>query len=77
MGARGTREKVMARNKNRVLEIEQDGEYIEAQFVRENGEVVIGVFKLIGWAQAPAAIHNDVIKRLRTPVTAMTWSKPR
>ena len=45
--------------------------------MRENGEVVIGVFKLIGWAQAPAAIHDDVIKRLRTPVTAMTWSKPR
>jgi hypothetical protein len=67
----------MARNKNRVLAIEADGEYMDVQFVRENGEVVIGIFKLIGWAEAPAAVHNDVIARLRRPVEAMTWPKRR
>jgi hypothetical protein len=67
----------MPRSKNRVLKIEDDGAYMDAQFVRENGEVVIGGFKRIGWAEAPAAMHNDVIKRLRRPVEAMTWPKPR
>jgi hypothetical protein len=67
----------MPRCKNLVLEIENDGEYMDVQFVRNNGEVVIGIFKLIGWAQAPAEFHNDVIRRLRSPAVAMTWSKSR
>ena len=62
---------------NLILEIENDGEYMDVQFVRNNGEVVIGVFKLVGWAEGPAAFHNDVIRRLRTPVVGMTWTKPR
>ena len=45
------RKKAMTRNKNRVLEIENDGEYIDVQFVRNNGEVVIGIFKRVGWAE--------------------------
>lgn len=67
----------MPRNKNRVIAIEDDGKYMDVQYVRENGEVVIGVFKRIGWALAPAEILNDVIKRLRSPVVGMTWTKPR
>ena len=67
----------MPRSKNRVLEIENDGEYMDVQFVRNNGEVVIGVFKLVGWAEAPAEIHNDVNRRLCSPVVGMTWTKPR
>jgi hypothetical protein len=57
----------VARNKNRITNIEDDGEYIEAQFVRKNGEVVIGVFKLIGWSKAPQAIHDEVTARMRRP----------
>ncbi len=28
-------------------------------------------------AQAPAKLHNDINRRLRTPVIGMTYSKPR
>jgi hypothetical protein len=57
----------MARNKNIVTLIEEDGEYIKAQFVRANGEVVIGDFKRIGWSKAPQAVVDDVTERLRSP----------
>ena len=57
----------MARNKNRITNIEDDGEFIEAQFVRENGEVVIGKYKLFGWTKAPQAVVDDVTERLRRP----------
>jgi len=67
----------MARNKNIVTLIEKDGEFIEAQFVRENGEVVIGKYKLFGWAKAPQAIADDINERLRRPFVAMTWPKHR
>ena len=58
----------MARSKNRITNIEDDGEYIEAQFVRKNGEVVIGAYKLFGWTKAPQAVVDDVTERLRRPV---------
>ena len=57
----------MARRKNIVTHIEEDGEYIKAQFVRENGEVVIGEYKLIGWTKAPQAVVDDINERLRRP----------
>ena len=44
-----------AKNKNnRVLDIEQDGEYLTVQFERANGEVVIGMYKNFGWKRMPS-----------------------
>jgi hypothetical protein len=48
-------------------EIENDGEFIKAQFVRENGEVVIGEYQFVGWNHAPQAVRDDVNERLREP----------
>jgi hypothetical protein len=67
----------MARTKNRIVNIEKDGDFIDAQFVRENGEVVIGMYKRFGWRKAPKAVEDDVNQRLRRPTEAMTWPKPR
>jgi len=67
------RKKAMTRNKNRVLEIENDGEYIDVQFVRNNGEVVIGIFKRVGWAEGlTCRIHHGSVnfrgvKEFETP----------
>jgi len=47
-------EVTVVRNKNRVIAIEDDGKYIEAQYVRENGEVVIGAYQRFGWPCIPA-----------------------
>src|SRR5262245_8907468 len=67
----------MPRYQNVVTRISDDDQYIYAQFVRANGEVVVGQYKRVGWTLAPAAVHNDVIKRLRTPVVGMTWPTRR
>jgi len=58
----------VARNKNRITNIENDGDFIEAQFVRENGEVVIGMYERFGWARAPQAVLDDITERMRRPV---------
>ena len=39
---------LMARSKNRVLEVDPDGRLITAQGQRENGEVVIGEHGALG-----------------------------
>lgn len=57
----------MARNKNIVTVIENDGDFIEAQFVRENGEVVIGIYKRFGWVKAPQKIVDEVKAALQHP----------
>ena len=35
---------------HKVYNIEQDGEYLRVQSVREDGEIVIGCYKHQGWA---------------------------
>jgi hypothetical protein len=54
----------MARSKTRVYDIENNGEYITAQFELENGEVVIGGYKCVLWYQAPEEKRQDTIRRL-------------
>ena len=60
----------MARNKNRITNIENDGDFIEVQFVRANGEVVIGTYERFGWTKAPQAVVDDVTERLRHPAVS-------
>ena len=55
------------RNKNIVTRIENDGDFIEAQFVRVNGEVVIGKYERFGWRKCPQAVRDDIMTRLCRP----------
>ena len=44
----------VAKNKNnKVLDIEEDGEYLTVQFERKDGQVVIGMYKIFGWYRMP------------------------
>ena len=57
---------VMARSKNRVLNIEDpDGEYIKVQLQLENGEIVIAGYKCVRWYQPPAEIRGDMNPRAK------------
>lgn len=47
-------EKLM-RKTSKVVQIENDGDFIRVKFVRSNGEVVVGMYKRWGWALPPAA----------------------
>ena len=38
----------------KVVLIEDDGDFIDVQFVRANGEIVTGMYKRWGWARPPA-----------------------
>ena len=67
----------MAKNKNIVTLIENDGDFIEAQFVRENGEVVIGKFSRFGWRKPPQAVTDDVNERLRRPAETVVLTGRR
>lgn len=63
--------------RNIVTTIEGDGAFIDAQFVREDGEVVIGVFKCIGWSRAPKDVRDDVNERPRLPPLTIVETKRR
>ena len=39
----------------RVVQIENDGDFIRVKFVRTNGEIVLGMYKRWGWAKPPLA----------------------
>lgn len=41
--------------KAKVVGLEEDGKYLSVEWTRENGERVIGSFKLFGWDRAPEA----------------------
>ena len=38
----------------KVISLEEDGKSMRVQFIRENGERVIGIYMLSGWALPPA-----------------------
>jgi hypothetical protein len=45
--------------------------------VRENGEVVIGMYSRFGCSKAPQAINDDVIERLRSPAQSVVLTGRR
>ena len=63
--------------KNIVTVIEKDGDFIETQFVRKDGEVVVGCYKRIGWTGAPKAERDDANERLRLPPLTIVETKRR
>ncbi len=52
---------------HKVYNIEQDGDYLRFQFVREDGEIVIGCYKRIGWAWAPSEERAELVEMLSSP----------
>jgi hypothetical protein len=63
--------------RNIVTAIENDGEDIQAQIVREDGEVVIGIYKLGGWARAPKAFDKDIMERIQHPPLTIVYTQRR
>ena len=56
----------MARSRNRIFDIKNNGSLISAQFELDNGEVVSGHFKNFFWLKAPSGVWdelNDVASR--------------
>ena len=64
------RGKLMARSKNRVLEVDPDGRLITVQVQLENGEVVIGNYKAYCWLQPPADYLAEVRQAMSQPPVA-------
>lgn len=52
---------------HKVTRIEKDGQFIRAQFVREDGEIVVGEFELIGWSWAPSKERAELVEMLSSP----------
>jgi hypothetical protein len=61
---------------NRVFDIEEDGAFLRVQFTRENGEVVVGNYKRVGWYAGPKAVRDDINERMRLP-SSMTETTRR
>ena len=40
----------------RAYGFEEDGEFLSVEFTRNNGERVVGIYQMIGWACAPEAV---------------------
>ena len=53
--------------RNQLALIEDDGEFLQVQFVRKNGEVVIGMYKRWGWALPPKEEAERLRSLLATP----------
>ena len=53
--------------RNQLALIEDDGEFLQVQFVRKNGEVVIGMYKRWGWALPPKKEAERLRSLLATP----------
>lgn len=60
---------------NRVINIEKDGEYLTVQFVRENGELVIGEYRLIGWGYGPSE-ELAKVNRVLNSLPSVTYGSP-
>ena len=64
------RGKLMARSKNRVLEVDPDGRLITAQVQLENGEVVIGDYRAVVWRRPPADALAEARQAMSQPPVA-------
>ena len=57
--------------RNQLALIENDGGYLRVQFVRKNGEVVIGMYKRWGWALPPKKWADKLNKLISAPPKRM------
>jgi len=64
------RGKLMARSKNRVLEVDPDGRLVTVQVQLENGEVVIGNYEVFCWQRPPADVLAEARQAMSQPPVA-------
>lgn len=64
---RGDKPKGLDGRYHKVINVENDGEYANVQFVREDGEIVVGTFRRIGWRWAPSAERAEMMEMLSKP----------
>lgn len=51
--------------KAKVIDVENNGEFLSVEYLREDGQRVIGMFKRFGWEQAPREVIAEVNSALR------------
>lgn len=61
--------------RNRVLAIENDGEYIDAQIVQEDGQVVVASYRRCIWIKPPADVGEDLMRRASLPPQTVARTK--
>jgi len=61
---------------HKVYNIERDGECLRVQFVREDGEIVIGCYKRIGWSWAPSEDRAELVEMLSSPPVTVFRGEP-
>ena len=52
---------------HKVVKVENNGEYVVVQFVRDDGEIVSGCYERIGWAWAPSEERAELVEMLSSP----------
>ena len=68
--------KRMAKHLPEATDIQSNGKYVGVAFTRNNGERVIGSYKLIGWGYPPAAEWNPRPARRRAVPDAARENLP-
>ena len=66
----------MPKKRDRVLRIENGGQYISAQFQMPDGEWVVGEYELVGWGYPPAAERAEFDKVLNAPPLVTYGRRP-
>ena len=61
--------------KPRVTNIEKNGEFVDVRFTRDDGEVVTGMYKLVGWRHPPRDVYDEVTAALRSPPVMVLRTK--
>jgi hypothetical protein len=51
--------------KAKVIDVENNGEFLSVEYIREDGQRVIGMFKRFGWDEAPREVIAEVNLALR------------
>ena len=69
-------QKECCRRNGKVVAYERNGEYLDVEFTRNNGERVIGSYKLIGWVDGPAEEGAAIDASLREPPKQILWPGP-
>jgi hypothetical protein len=55
--------------------MEENGQFMDVEFTRDNGERVVGEFELVGWAWAPADEQEAMVRSARSPARTSRRTK--
>ena len=64
------------RRRGRVKSYEGDGDWIEVEFTRDNGERLIGVYKRTSWTRAPRELLWQIHNANATGYESIHWPGP-